>query len=68
MPLAFTGKALIYFELRTTDLCQEWQTQNHTLSFDVKRIRLLGQEAVVTILYLWIPFTMIILFAWLERI
>ena len=66
VPVAFTGMSFMYFELRTTDLCQEWKAQNHTLSLDVKRIRLLGRGVIVTILYLWIPFTLIILFGWSE--
>ena len=65
-PVAFTGMTLMYFELRTTDLCHEWQARNHALSFDVKRIRLIGRGLVVTILYLWIPFTLIVLFGWSE--
>ena len=46
----------MYFELRTTNLCNEWQGRNDTLSYNVKRIRLLGRG---------IPFSLIV---WLERI
>ena len=64
LPVALTGMAFMYFELRTTNLCHEWQTHNHTLSFEVLRIRLLGRGVVVTISYLWIPFSLIVLFGW----
>ena len=49
--------ALIYFELRTTNLCNEWQGRNDTLSYNVKRIRLLGRG---------IPFSLIVMFGWSE--
>ena len=56
----------MYFELRTTNLCNEWQGRNHTLSYNVKRIRLLGRGVVVTVLYHWIPFSLIVMFDWSE--
>ena len=49
--------ALIYFELRITNLCNEWQGRNDTLSYNVKRIRLLGRG---------IPFSLIVMFGWSE--
>ena len=66
LPLAITGIAFIYFALRTTDLCHEWQAENYTLSFDVKRIRLLGWGILAAMLGLWIPSILIVLFGWSE--
>jgi hypothetical protein len=66
LPLAFIGMALIYFDLRTVDLCSEWEAKNYTLSFDVRRIRLIGKCVENMILYLSFPFTLILLFGWSE--
>jgi hypothetical protein len=66
LPLVFVGMALIYFDLRTVDLCSEWEDKNYTLSFDVRRIRLLGKGVASVILYLWFPMSLIVLFGWRE--
>jgi hypothetical protein len=58
--------ALIYFDLRTTDLCSEWEAKNYTVSFDVRRIRLIGKGVEKVILYLPFPLTLIVLFGWNE--
>jgi preprotein translocase subunit SecF len=58
--------ALIYFDLRTVDLCSEWEAKNYTLSFDVSRVGLLGRGVVTVILYLWVPLFLIVLFGWTE--
>ena len=56
----------MYFALRTANLCQELQAQNYTLSFDVKRIRLLGLGIFTAIYSLWISSTLIVIFGWSE--
>ena len=66
LPLVLMGMALIYFDLRTSDLCSEWQAINHTLSFDVKRISLIGNGLENIMLYLWFPMTCFVLFGWSE--
>ena len=66
LPLAFIGMALIYFDLRTVDLCSEWEAKNYTLSFDVSRVGLLGRGVVTVILYLAVPLFLIVLFGWTE--
>jgi hypothetical protein len=58
--------ALIYFELRTVDLCSEWDAKNYTLSFDIERIKLIGEGFQTVILYLSVPSFFIILFGWTE--
>jgi hypothetical protein len=62
LSLVFIGMALIYFDLRTTDLCSEWEAKNYTVSFDVRRIRLIGKGVEKVILYLSFPLTLIVLF------
>ena len=66
IPLAIIGVVLIYFDLRTCDLCSEWLAQNKTVSFDVKKIRLLGNGVEVMILNLWLPMKLTVLFGWKE--
>ena len=66
LPLAFIGMALIYFDLRTIDLCSEWEAKNYTLSFDVRRIKLIGEGFQTAILYLAVPFLLLVLFGWTE--
>ncbi len=66
LPLVLMGIALIYFDLRTRDLCSEWQAKNHTLSFDVQRIHLIGNGVENMMLYLWVPMSLILLFGWSE--
>ncbi len=66
LPLVLIGPALIYFDLRTRDLCSEWQAKNHTPSFDVKRIRLIGEGVEMIMLYLWFPMMLMLLFGWSE--
>ncbi len=66
LPLVLIGTALIYFDLRTRDLCSAWQAKNHTLSFDVKRISLIGKGVQNIVLYLWFPLTWFVLFGWNE--
>ncbi len=55
LPLVLMGMALIYFDLRTRNLCSEWQAKNHTLSFDVKRIRLIGKGVETITAYISFP-------------
>ena len=66
LPLVLIGMALIYFDLRTTDLCSEWRNKNYTLSFHVKRIRLLGEGVERVLFYSWFPLTLAVLFGWNE--
>ena len=66
LPLALVGMALIYFDLRTVDLCSEWEAKNYTLSFDVERIKLIGKVFQKVILYLSFPLSLIVLFGWRE--
>ncbi|CAB4001331.1 Hypothetical predicted protein [Paramuricea clavata] len=62
LPLVLVGIALIYFDLRTVDLCSEREAKNYTLSFDVRRIRLIGKVFQKVILYLSFPLSLIVLF------
>ncbi|CAB3992041.1 Hypothetical predicted protein [Paramuricea clavata] len=66
LPLVLIGMALIYFDLRTADLCSEWEAKNYTLSFDVRRIRLIGIGVEEMILYLSFSLNFIVLFGWNE--
>ncbi|CAB3983267.1 Hypothetical predicted protein [Paramuricea clavata] len=66
LPLALIGMALIYFDLRTVDLCSEWEAKTYSLSFDVTRIRLMGKGIQKVILYLWFPLSLTVLFGWSE--
>ncbi|XP_028414590.1 uncharacterized protein LOC114537687 [Dendronephthya gigantea] len=65
IPLVILGVILVYFDLRTTDLCFQLLTKsNDTLSFDVLRIRLIGDGIEIVILNLWFPVVLVILFGW----
>jgi hypothetical protein len=66
VPVILIGVSFIYFDLRTCDLCSELLAQNYTLSFDVMKIRLLGNGVEVIILNLWFPMTLMVLFGWRE--
>ncbi|CAB3983261.1 Hypothetical predicted protein [Paramuricea clavata] len=66
LPLAPIGMALIYFDLRTVDLCSEWEAKNYTLSFDIERIKLIGEGFQTVILYLAVPSLCFTLFGWTE--
>ncbi|CAB3983264.1 Hypothetical predicted protein [Paramuricea clavata] len=66
LPLALIGMALIYFDLRTVDLCSEWEPKNYTLSFHIRRIRLIGNGFQKVILYLGVPLFLLVLFGWSE--
>ena len=66
MPLVIIAVILIYFDLRTCDLCSEWLVQNNTLSFDVMKIRLLGNGVEVIMISLWFPMSLTVLFGWKE--
>ena len=64
-PTAFT-MVFLYIDLNTTDLCLEWQYNNNTLPFSVKRFRVIGDNVGVMITNLWFPLTMVVLFGWKE--
>ena len=66
LPLALMGTALIYFDLRTTDLCSEWKGKNYTLYADVRRMTLFGYGFQTTILYHGFFSIFIVLFGWSE--
>ncbi len=67
LPLVLMGIALIYFDLRTTNLCSEWQAiKNYTVSFDVQRISLIGEGVEDIMLYLSFPLLLIVWFGWSE--
>jgi hypothetical protein len=66
VPLMLIGMVLVYFDLRTNDLCFQSLTEKYTLSFDVMRIRLLGNGIETVIINLWFPVSIMILFGWSE--
>ena len=66
LPLTLIGMAFIYFDLRTVDLCSEWEDKNYTVSFDIERIKLIGEGFQTVILYLSVPLFFIVLFGWKE--
>ena len=66
LPLALMAMALIYLDLRTSELCIEWLNKNYTLSFDVKRIRLIGKGVKNGIVYVSFPMILILTFGWCE--
>ena len=64
LPLVLTGIALIYFDLRTTDLCSEWKGKNYTLYSDVRRIKLFGKGVEIFTTHLVVSFIFLVLFGW----
>ena len=65
-PLAVIGIILLYFDLRTSDLCFEWRHHNHGVPFAVTRPKLIGDCVQGVLLGFWFPTTMVILFGWTE--
>ena len=66
LPLVLMGIALMYFDLRTSDLCSEWKGKNYTLYADVRRMALFGYGFKAIILYLGSFSIFIVLFGWSE--
>ena len=66
LPLALMATAFLYWDLRVTDLCSEWVNMNHTLPFNAKRTRLIGEGFNLVTVYLWFPLTLVVLFGWSE--
>ena len=66
LPLALMAIALIYFDLRTSELCREWLNRNDTLSFDVEKIRVIGKGVSSIIIYFSFPMMLILTFGWCE--
>ena len=64
LPLVLMGIALIYFDLRTTDLCSEWKGKNYTLYADVRRMTLFGKGVQSVIVYPGFFLIFIVLFGW----
>ena len=65
-PLAVIPIILLYFDLRTSDLCFEWRSHNHSEPFGVTRLKLIGDYVQGVLLGFWFPTTMVILFGWNE--
>ncbi|XP_028399450.1 uncharacterized protein LOC114522876 [Dendronephthya gigantea] len=64
VPLTAITMVFQYLDLKTTDLCIEWQYHNHSLPLSVKRIKLIGVSVEVLIVNLWFPLTTALLFSW----
>jgi hypothetical protein len=62
--LAVIGITVIYFDLRTCDLCYEWRNHNNTIPFPVMRFKLIGDCIEGILLNLWFPASLVILFGW----
>ena len=62
--LATIGITVIYFDLRTCDLCFEWKNHNNTIPFPVIRFKLIGDCIEGILLNLWFPTSLMILFGW----
>ena len=58
--------AFLYFHLKTSDLCLEWQSHNNTLPRTVNRFRVIGDGIEAVINNLWFPLTIVVLFGWNE--
>ncbi|XP_046857514.1 uncharacterized protein LOC124450905 [Xenia sp. Carnegie-2017] len=66
IPVAFCI-TLVYVAMNTAYSCLEWQNHNNkTLPLSVKRAEVFGVCVEAIVLYLWFPFTMMILFGWRE--
>ena len=62
--LAAIGIGILYFDLRTCDLCFEWKSHNHTVPFSVMRIKVIGDSIEGVWLNIWFPTSIAILFGW----
>ncbi|XP_046857623.1 uncharacterized protein LOC124451037 [Xenia sp. Carnegie-2017] len=57
----------LYVSVNIFNSCLEWQNHNNnTLPLSVKRAHVFGSCFETSLLYLWFPFTMMILFGWRE--
>ena len=66
LPLSLMAMVLIYYDLRTTDLCSEWEAKNNTLSRSSKGIRIIGRGFAGILMYFWFPTVLTLLFGWSE--
>ena len=66
LPLALMAIAVLYWDLRVTDLCSDWVSKNHILPFKVMRTRLIGKGFGLAIGYVWFPLSLVVLFGWSE--
>ena len=64
LPLTAVAMLFLYFDLKTSDFCVEWQNHNNALSFSVQRLRFIGDAVEVILINLWCPLTFILLFGW----
>ncbi|XP_028399428.1 uncharacterized protein LOC114522859 [Dendronephthya gigantea] len=64
MPITAFMMAFIYLDLKTTDLCIEWEYHSHSLLLSVKRLRVIGDSVEAIIINLWFPLTTAVLFSW----
>ena len=65
-PLVLIGIVLIYFDLRTTDLCSEWKRKNYPLYAYLRRMTLFGKAIQSAIIYHGFFSIFIVLFGWNE--
>ena len=63
VPTAVT-MVFLYLDLKTTDLCIEWQHHNHSVPLSVKRLRVIGDSVEAMVTNLWFPLTTVVLFGW----
>ena len=64
LPLVLMGIVVIYFDLRTTDLCPEWKGKNYTFYAHVRRMTLFGKGVQSVILFPGFFLIFIVLFGW----
>ncbi|XP_046857172.1 uncharacterized protein LOC124450585 [Xenia sp. Carnegie-2017] len=59
---------LVYVAMNTAYSCLDWQSHNNnkTLPLSIKRAHIFGRCVESLTVYLWFPFTMMILFGWKE--
>ena len=62
--LALLGIIVLYFDLKTMDLCFEWRSHNNTIPFAVMTVKFLGDGVEAIVLNQWLPLTTIVLFGW----
>jgi hypothetical protein len=65
-PLTALVLTFLYFDLKTSDLCLEWQKHNHTLPRLASQLRVIGDCILCIVNSLWFPLTIAVLFGWKE--
>lgn len=65
-PIGLIGIAVLYLDLNSTDLCLQWKHKYNSVPLAAIRWNLIGLNVLTTLVNLWFPITLVMLFGWAE--